>query len=556
MNSNTIPVNIMKIVIQSFLNKIFCDNTQLSLPRTGGPNSRMYACVHLPRLRKRAGSREYVADHNVKFCCYHGVFYLVYFMNEFVFIMLSTKYVYFYILWTTVYTINHAYDVGNTESKTNSLDGGKAATTLRTFHSGSTLDSTANKKRNKKNIPIIIWWTERLYMVIGINEIKCNSGAECYVTKDRRYLSDHRTRGIYFYGTDFEPDDLPLPRNYRHEWILFHEESPMNNYILSHGAMIKLFNHTATFKQESDFPLTTQAIPSISYLLDRKPLDLPLKNLRRKNGLAPIIYVQSHCNVASDRDRYVKELMKYISIDAYGDCLQNRELPESMRDPVTSMESEPFLEFIASYKFHLAFENAMCDDYMTEKLTRAWRVGSIPIYKGSNRVKDWMPSASAVIFIDDFDSPQSLARYIAHIDDNDSEYNDHLQFKYNGIDNKKLSDTITSRTWGVNDNLKPDMLNDFQCFVCEKLVKRHTIETQHLSGTPTSKSAASSHLNCPQPYPSYGDIAMLPRNDSWMQHYWIEEYWIGLDKALAVQKMLEQNENDSSKFNKYLYSKP
>ena len=34
--------------------------------------------------------------------------------------------------------------------------------------------------------------------------------------------------------------------------------------------------------------------------------------LALQNGKAPVMYVQSNCNVASDRTRYVEELMKHI----------------------------------------------------------------------------------------------------------------------------------------------------------------------------------------------------------------------------------------------------
>lgn len=53
--------------------------------------------------------------------------------------------------------------------------------------------------------------------------------------------------------------------------------------------------------------------------------------------------------------------------DKYLDILNNRE----------------FLSFVAKYKFTIAFENAICNDYITEKLWRPLIVGSVPIYYGS-----------------------------------------------------------------------------------------------------------------------------------------------------------------------------
>lgn len=88
----------------------------------------------------------------------------------------------------------------------------------------------------------------------------------------------------------------------------------MNNYFLSHGPGIRLFNYTATFRRESDYPLTLQWLPSLDYLLTPVAVSLEEKNRLRREGLAPVLYMQSHCDVPSDRNRYVQELMKYIQV--------------------------------------------------------------------------------------------------------------------------------------------------------------------------------------------------------------------------------------------------
>lgn len=89
----------------------------------------------------------------------------------------------------------------------------------------------------------------------------------------------------------------------------------MNNYLLSHPPGIRLFNYTATFRRESDYPLTLQWLPGAGYL--RGPaLPLAEKDAWRRRGYGPVLYMQSHCDVPSDRDRYVRELMKYIQVGA------------------------------------------------------------------------------------------------------------------------------------------------------------------------------------------------------------------------------------------------
>ena len=131
-----------------------------------------------------------------------------------------------------------------------------------------------------------------------------------------------------YYGTDFNPKNLPMPRKPEHEWALLHEESPKNNYIFSFMEALELFNHTATFSRHSDYPLVTQHIESKEWLESKKYLvPTPEKN-QYLGELAPILYVQSDCYTPADRDSYVKMLMQEIKVDSYGTCLQNKHLPK------------------------------------------------------------------------------------------------------------------------------------------------------------------------------------------------------------------------------------
>lgn len=361
-----------------------------------------------------------------------------------------------------------------------------------------------------KKLPVIVWWSGSLNVYDKPREIKCG-GVSCYSTRNRTWLSSEQTKSVFFYGTELDPEDLPLPKMPHHEWALLHEESPMNNYMLVHGPMINLFSHTSTFRRESDFPLTTQHIPSTSYLLDRKPISLQTKNrLRTTEELAPILYVQSHCDVASDRDRYVKELMKYIKVDSYGACLNNKQLPPDLRDPVESMGSEKFLTFIARYKFHLAFENALCDDYITEKLFRSVHVGSVPIYRGSPTAGDWMPNEHSIIMANDFDSPEQLASFIKEIDVDDLRYDKYLTYKQKGLENSLLEKELKDRPW-LQGRTDVNFISAFECHVCRKISAGY-------SGIEKDKSDAGeadkrSHLRCPQPYPAVGDITELTSKD-------------------------------------------
>nr|XP_020861688.1 alpha-(1,3)-fucosyltransferase 11-like isoform X1 [Phascolarctos cinereus] len=404
--------------------------------------------------------------------------------------------------------------------------------------------SLGKPERDEGDLPILLWWSPGLFPHFpGDSErIECARGA-CVASRDRRRRREPRTRALLFYGTDFRASEAPLPRLAHQSWALLHEESPLNNFLLSHAPGIRLFNLSATFSRRSDYPLPLQWLPGLAYL--RRAAPAPAERAAwRRQGYAPLLYLQSHCDVPSDRDRYVRELMRYIPVDSYGKCLQNRELPVRLRDTATATSEDPeLLAFLSRYKFHLAMENAICEDYMTEKLWRPLHLGAVPVYRGSPSVRDWMPNERAVILVDDFESPQQLAAFIDFLDSNDDEYAKYLAYKQpGGITNQLLLHSLEQREWGVNDPRQPSYLEGFECFVCDHELARLAAEEAHAADParippPPPRIAQHSHMACPEPSPGFGRPEEIPENDSWKE-MWLQDYWQGLDQGEALTAMI------------------
>lgn len=384
------------------------------------------------------------------------------------------------------------------------------------------------KYAQDNDIPIIMWWT---HFTSGNSIHKCSQG-ECFITENRTVQNDERTRAFLFYGTDFDANDLPLPRKNDHEWGLFHEESPKNNAIIFHEDTIVLFNHTATFRRHSDYPLTTQCLESID-VLERKPM-YTLEEKTTEKGQASVLYVQSGCNPPSDRDAYVQEFMKHINVDSFGKCLNNKELPEKYKDSLT-FEDKGFYKIVGKYKFTLAFENAICDDYITEKLWRPLEVGSVPIYRGSPSVLDWMPNNHSIILVDDFSDPKALAEFIKTIDTaNHYVYLKYLEFKKKGgVINQKLLEHMEHRAWSTTDE-SPSFVNGFECFVCDRL---HENLKRQKNGLPIIKHVANQdHFGCPRPV--LFDYAPLKNTEQFERDMWVAEYDAYAPVAKTMNKVV------------------
>lgn len=266
------------------------------------------------------------------------------------------------------------------------------------------------------------------------------------------------------------------------------------------------------------------------------------------------MYVQRDCNPPSDRDRYVKELMKYIEIDSYGPCLNNKKLPENING-FDKFDSPEFFSFLAKYKFNIAFENAVCDGYMTEKLFRPLKIGSVPIYLGSPSVRDWLPNNHSAILASEFSGPKQLGNFLNDLNHEDEVYNTYLLHKKpGGIYNKALLIEIERRGWRIlgewdSDNFGHRMYAGYECHVCDRLYEWNETFSKHLNEPqtnplPASKSADSSHLGCPEPKP------LIPQEGHFLQSF---PYWQGLREAKVLHEMILNKETDSTKFiGKYL----
>lgn len=112
--------------------------------------------------------------------------------------------------------------------------------------------------------------------------------------------------------------------------------------------------------------------------------------------------ISSHVN-ESCREEYLAELMKYVDIDSFGRLYNNR----TMKGEDKGWESK--IALYRQYKFVLAFENSILDDYVTEKLYDPLIAGVVPIYFGAPNITDYLPDASCLVNAAHFSSPKELA---------------------------------------------------------------------------------------------------------------------------------------------------
>ncbi|MEM6795689.1 MAG: glycosyltransferase family 10 [Acidobacteriota bacterium] len=128
-----------------------------------------------------------------------------------------------------------------------------------------------------------------------------------------------------------------------------------------------------------------------------------------------VVHLQSNPYDACDRNRYVFDLMRRIRIDSCGKVLNS-----SRREVGPGWKGRT--ELMARYKFTLAMENSISEDYVTDKFFDPLRVGSVPVFRGSADVKMLAPHPDCYIDAADFDSPADLADYLQRLDEDDEAY--------------------------------------------------------------------------------------------------------------------------------------
>ena len=389
--------------------------------------------------------------------------------------------------------------------------------------------------REEDRFPILVWWTPTTYYKHMLR--RCTYG-RCMFTHNRREQLSDRTVGFLFSGPQFNESDLPLPRQPDQEWFLLHDDPPQEGLIFTHDQVISLFNRTATFRRQSDFPLTLQHLESLDTLAySGYTSSVEDKNkARREKKLAPVMYMESVCDTPSNRDTLVKNLSKFIDIDVRGTCLHG-QVGRKM-ELFTQGQDDLFL--YSAYKFVLIIEEALCPDYIGHSLWHAMRFGVVPVYLGSPTVRDWLPHEKAAILVSDFPSLDSLAAHLKKLDQDDAAYRKHL-LSGASISNKNLEKQISARNYGQLTNSLQTVGDGFECHVCDKVYERLLAKAE---GKPLPHTSATAE--------QFGCADMHASGNTVLEGKWRGRASSAKRHAEALVAMLRSGESDSTQFDGFL----
>ncbi|KAL3113619.1 hypothetical protein niasHT_010648 [Heterodera trifolii] len=137
------------------------------------------------------------------------------------------------------------------------------------------------------------------------------------------------------------------------------------------------------------------------------------ENIRKRMALKKRLAVQfvSNCNVPSGRDLLTARLQQLLQVDVYGKC-NNR----------VHCKDECYQREQGSHFFYLAFENAVCPNYVTEKFWKALRNLVVPIVLSRKVMEEVGIPNGTFIAVDDFNSVKALVDYLKKLQRDKDKY--------------------------------------------------------------------------------------------------------------------------------------
>nr|XP_004655049.1 3-galactosyl-N-acetylglucosaminide 4-alpha-L-fucosyltransferase FUT3 [Jaculus jaculus]XP_044991169.1 3-galactosyl-N-acetylglucosaminide 4-alpha-L-fucosyltransferase FUT3 [Jaculus jaculus] len=260
---------------------------------------------------------------------------------------------------------------------------------------------------------LILLWTWPFHRPVALS--RCSEllpgMTDCHLTPNRSVFPWADAVIVHHREVSYHPkSQLPSsPRPWGQRWVWFSMESPSHCRQLA--AMDGYFNLTMSYRSDSDI------FTPYGWLepWPGSPVEV-MVNLTAKTKLAA--WAVSNWNGQSARVKYFQVLKNHIQVDVYG----RGHLP---------LPSGVMMERLAQYKFYLAFENSLHQDYITEKLWKnALEAWAVPVVLGPSRsnYERFLP-ADAFIHVDDFHSPQDLARYLLELDEDHVRYLNYFRWR-------------------------------------------------------------------------------------------------------------------------------
>ena len=257
----------------------------------------------------------------------------------------------------------------------------------------------------------------------------------CVITSNASYVDDENFDAFLIHLPTMNSSWKLRQRKPHQMFVLYSYEPPrVNGMPKNIGDYDGYFNRTMTYLSSSDFPYPYGAIEPLASAprteLQRSMMMSKLRessyNPAEKKTKLAVWMVMNNWEVPSNRQKYVQALQKYMTVEIIsetglygGKNLCPKSQTENMFGCLDMIETD--------YKFFLAFENSICQEYVTEKFFVLMARNIVPVVLGGANYSAIAPPHSYINALDY--SPKQLAQYLLELDRNDTLYKEYFWWK-------------------------------------------------------------------------------------------------------------------------------
>lgn len=290
----------------------------------------------------------------------------------------------------------------------------------------------------------------------------CPKYNNCYMTRSRELVNVEEFDAILFHGNEVDRRDRPVRRDPRQLFVFVNLESPKNRP-LPDSFFEDYFNLTMTYRPDSDIQwpyYVVQNIDTKEIVAPRESvnwIEISYDSMRWMNDYTfegkkkMAAWLVSNCETYGRREFVADELEKYIEVDRIGNC-SKKVFPDCVHSLPSATCFEKVIE--PDYFFYFAFENTLCQDYVTEKFSNALSHDVIPVVYGGANYGLFAPPHSYIDALD-FDSPKALANFLIELSQNKEEYLKYFWWKRFYTIESPNHWTLCNLCERINDSSKP-----------------------------------------------------------------------------------------------------
>lgn len=210
-------------------------------------------------------------------------------------------------------------------------------------------------------------------------------------------------------------EDPPIPhhlRNPKQVWIFMSIYPPVDyyNFDYQRQSWYNTMNWSLLYRLDADIPNAR------GYLLPQETVEI--KNYKNiyKAKTRNALWLSRQCQSQSARRQFINEMMKQgFEVDMLGECGTEGEF----------IPDKNLQAMIPTYKYYLAFEKELCNDFISDKFFRNYNHDWILVVRGGADYHQLLPT-DTYINTADFKNITYLVNYLTSLGNDEQKYTDFL----------------------------------------------------------------------------------------------------------------------------------